>query len=157
VSELKDEYWMQQAVELARLGGESGEVPVGAILVCDNKIIGRGFNSSILSCDASAHAEIIALREAGQFLENYRLPNSTLYVTLEPCTMCVGAMVHARIHTLVFGTREPKAGAVCSQRNLLSDPFYNHQVEWREGVLADNCSDLLSSFFRIRRAEKKDR
>lgn len=153
--EFSDEYWMQQALNLAEQGAELGEVPVGAIVVNDNRILGRGFNKPIGSCDATAHAEIVALREAGLAANNYRLPNSTLYVTLEPCTMCVGALIHARVNTLVFGTREPKAGAVCSQASLLSESFYNHQISWREGVLLEQCADQLTGFFKRRRAEGK--
>ncbi len=153
--EFSDEYWMQQAFNLAEQGAQLGEVPVGAIVVSNSEIIGSGFNKPIGSCDASAHAEIVALREAGQTVNNYRLPDSTLYVTLEPCTMCVGALIHARVKTLVFGTREPKAGAICSQGSLLSEGFYNHQVTWREGVLAEQCAKQLSGFFKRRRAENK--
>jgi tRNA(adenine34) deaminase len=153
--EFSDEYWMQQAFNLAEQGAQLGEVPVGAIVVINNEIIGSGFNRPIGSCDASAHAEIVALREAGEAVNNYRLPESTLYVTLEPCTMCVGALIHARVTTLVFGTREPKAGAVCSQSTLLSENFYNHQIVWREGVLAEQCANQLSGFFKRRRAENK--
>lgn len=153
--EFSDQYWMQQALELAEQGAALGEVPVGAILVTDNKIIGKGFNQTISNCDTSAHAEIVALRGAGDTLQNYRFPESHLYVTLEPCTMCVGALIHARVKTLVFGTREPKGGAICSRVSLLSENFYNHQIEWREGVLADQCASQLSGFFQRRRAEKK--
>jgi tRNA(adenine34) deaminase len=151
--EFSDEYWMQQALDLAEQGAHCGEVPGGAIVVNNNEVIGSGFNKSIGSCDASAHAEIVALREAGQTLNNYRLPECTVYVTLEPCTMCVGALIHARVKCLVFGTREPKAGAICSQSSLLSEPFYNHQITWREGVLVEQCARQLTMFFKRRRAE----
>tara|TARA_B110000444_G_C18778980_1_gene566437 strand:+ start:676 stop:1134 length:459 start_codon:yes stop_codon:yes gene_type:complete len=149
--EVNDEGWMRQALQLADEAAQLGEVPIGAIVVFNNKIVGSGFNKSITTSDPSAHAEIIALREAGKSKNNYRFAGSTVYVTLEPCTMCIGALIHARVKTLVFGTREPKAGAVCSQISLLSKGFYNHQIEWREGVLAEQCAKQLSEFFKDRR------
>src|SRR5690606_7681392 len=119
-------HWMNHAFALAAQGGELGEVPVGAVIVYDNQVIGEGFNQPIASHDPTAHAEIIALRQAAQKVQNYRLVGSTLYVTLEPCTMCVGALVHARIERLVFATTEPKAGAVVSKSQLLDNDYFNH-------------------------------
>lgn len=145
--------WMAYALEQAELAGELGEVPVGAVIVRDGEIIGRGFNRPISACDPSAHAEIQALRHAALQTGNYRLSGATLYVTIEPCHMCAGALVHARIEQLVFGAREPKAGAVISRNQLLDAPFLNHQVSWEEGVLADSCAQVLRDFFaRKRRA-----
>lgn len=146
-----DEYWMQYALLLARKAEEQGEVPVGAVLVRENKMIGSGYNQPISSHDPSAHAEIIALRDAGQAISNYRLINTTLYVTLEPCVMCMGAILHARIKKIVFGATDPKRGAVCSALQLSHAAFSNHQVEWESGVLEKTCSQLLSSFFQVRR------
>ncbi|MEY4640467.1 MAG: hypothetical protein RLZZ227_461 [Pseudomonadota bacterium] len=147
-----DEHWMQQALALAQQGGASGEVPVGALIVLRDEVIGDGWNQPISSKDPTAHAEIVALREAATRLDNYRLPSATLYVTLEPCTMCVGAMIHARISRLVFGTTEPRSGAVCSHFRLLDvEGVYNHRVAWQQGVLAEECSHMLSEFFRTRR------
>lgn len=144
---------MRQALQMARAAGDMGEVPVGAVLVYENEIIGKGSNQPIISHDASAHAEICALRHASQIRQNYRLPGSTLYVTIEPCTMCVGAIVHARVDTLVFGAPEPRAGAVVSQQQLLDARFYNHRVAYVEGVLADECAGLIQSFFKSRRGQ----
>lgn len=142
---------MQQALALARQAAEEGEVPVGAVVVLAGEVIGRGFNRPIGQCDASAHAEINALRDAGQRLGNYRLPDATLFVTIEPCTMCVGAMVHARIGRLVYGAPEPKAGAVSSQAQLLQADYWNHRVAVTGGVLADEASALMREFFASRR------
>lgn len=150
-----DEKYMRRAIELAQQGEQLGEVPVGAVIVCDDKIIGEGFNKPITSNDPTAHAEIVALRSAAAHLQNYRLVNSVLYVTLEPCTMCVGALVHARISRLVFGTLEPKAGAVVSQTQLLEANYFNHRIINQSGVLADKCQHQLSDFFRRRREELK--
>lgn len=147
-----DNHWMHQALALAQQGGASGEVPVGALIIVDDAVIGAGWNQPITSKDPTAHAEIVALREAAKRLDNYRLPFATLYVTLEPCTMCVGAMIHARISRLVFGTTEPRSGAVCSHFRLLdAEGVYNHRVAWQQGVLAEDCSRMLSEFFRTRR------
>ena len=143
--------WMRLALEQAELGAQRDEVPVGAIVVRDGEIIGRGFNCPISSADPTAHAEIQALRQAARVVGNYRLPGATLYVTLEPCHMCAGALVHARIDCLVFGAREPKAGAVVSQNCLLDATYLNHRVRWREGVEAAQCSASLSAFFARRR------
>ena len=153
---LQDVKWMQQALALAQLGAARGEVPVGAILVHDHAIIGQGFNEPIGRHDATAHAEIIALRDACQYLNNYRLPqNTTLYVTLEPCTMCVGAMIHARVGRLVYAASEPRAGMVGSQMNLPAQPFYNHYMQVQQGLCADDSSQMLKSFFRQRRQATK--
>lgn len=150
-----DEKYMRRAIELAGQGEQLGEIPVGAVIVCDGEIIGEGFNQPITSNDPTAHAEIVALRAAAEKIKNYRLVDSTLYVTLEPCTMCVGALVHARIARLVFGTTEPKAGAVVSQSQLLDASYFNHRINMQPGVLAETCQHQLSDFFRRRREELK--
>jgi tRNA(adenine34) deaminase len=142
---------MQRALELAREAAAKDEVPVGAVLALDGKIIGEGCNQPISSDDPTAHAEIVALRDAAKRVGNYRLPGSVLYVTLEPCTMCVGAIVHARVERLVFATREPRAGVVCSQGCDLEREFYNHKVRWEEGLLGQESAELLQEFFRARR------
>jgi len=154
-NEDSDKTWMQQALKLAQLAASKGEVPVGAIVVLDGEVIGEGYNQPISSSDPTAHAEIMALRAAAQKVSNYRLPGATLYVTIEPCTMCVGAMIHARVERLVYGATEPKAGMVESQLNLVEQPCYNHQIETCGGVLADTCSQLISEFFQQRRQYKK--
>lgn len=150
-AEPADLHWMQQALTLAQQAAERGEVPVGAVLVRDGAVLGEGFNQPISSHDPTAHAEIVALRAAALAERNYRLPGTTLYVTLEPCTMCVGALIHARVARLVFAAREPRAGAVCSQHQLCEHPAYNHRLEWSEGVLAEASSAMLTAFFRARR------
>lgn len=146
---------MAQALVLAKQAAELGEVPVGAVLVRDGQLLGEGFNQPIQSCDASAHAEIMALRDAGRRVGNYRLPNTTLYITLEPCAMCAGAIVHARVSRVVFAAREPKAGAVVSQQAFFQQAYLNHQVIAEEGLLAEQSSALLSGFFRQRRTALK--
>ncbi len=146
-----DLHWMQRALELADQAAACGEVPVGAVLVRAGEVLGEGWNQVISAADPTAHAECVALRAAAARAGNYRLPDSTLYVTLEPCTMCVGAMVHARIARLVFATREPRAGVVCSQGRQLEAAFYNHQVEWQEGPLGAESADRLQAFFQNRR------
>lgn len=138
---------MEYAIHLARTAERFGEVPVGAVLVLDQIPIGEGWNCPITNNDPSAHAEIVAMRAAGEVLGNYRLVDTTLYVTLEPCVMCVGAIMHARIKRLVFGAADPVRGAVCSAINLPDYSFFNHRIEWRAGVLADCCSELLTNFF----------
>ncbi len=156
---LQDISWMQAALRLAKQGAERGEVPVGAILVYDQQIIGQGFNEPIGRHDATAHAEIIALREACARLKNYRLPlQTTLYVTLEPCTMCIGALIHARVDRLVYAASEPRAGMVGSQINLPMQPFYNHAIQVHNGLCREHSSQMLKKFFRERRksAKKKD-
>jgi tRNA(adenine34) deaminase len=151
----QDAHWMNHAFALAAQGGELGEVPVGAVIVYDNQVIGEGFNQPIASHDPTAHAEIIALRQAAQKVQNYRLVGSTLYVTLEPCTMCVGALVHARIERLVFATTEPKAGAVVSKSQLLDNDYFNHRIHYSGGLLAQQCQHQLSDFFARRREQKR--
>jgi len=146
-----DEKWMRYALDLAHKAQAEGEVPVGAVIVQNDIIIGEGWNSPIARHDATAHAEIMALRHACETNQNYRLPDATLYVTLEPCLMCAGAMVHARIGRLVFATTEPKTGAVGSCLNVLSIPQLNHRIEVSQGVLAEESAELLRSFFRARR------
>lgn len=142
---------MRHAIRLAQRAQEHGEVPIGAVLVKDNQVIAEGWNIPIAAQDATAHAEIIAIRKAGQVLENYRLLDTTLYVTLEPCVMCMGAISHSRIKRLVFAATDPKRGAVCSALQLTAAPFLNHVVEWQGGVLEAECSTLLRDFFRARR------
>jgi tRNA(adenine34) deaminase len=146
-----DELWMRRALELAAQGERQDEVPVGAVLVIDDAAIGEGWNQPIGRHDPTAHAEIVALRAAGERLGNYRLTGSTLYVTLEPCLMCVGAIVHARVARLVFGAGDPKIGAVASQGSTLELPGLNHRVEVTGGVMAAQCSEVLKQFFRARR------
>ena len=146
-----DEYWMRKAVELARHAAKQGEVPVGAVLVSDNECIAEGWNQPISRHDASAHAEMIALRAAGEKISNYRLCDTTLYVTLEPCVMCAGAIVHARVATVVIGTEDPKSGAAGSVFQILQSDRLNHQCEIRKGILRDECSEILLDFFRKKR------
>jgi len=153
----EDEKWMSRALELAQAAASRGEVPVGAVLVRDGCEIGAGANSPISGCDPTAHAEICALRDAARRMGNYRLSGATLYVTLEPCTMCVGAIVHSRVSRLVFGAREPKAGAIVSTRRTLEESSLNWRVEANEGVLATACSQLISGFFAQRRAAIRQR
>ena len=145
------EEWMQVALGLAEEAATRDEVPVGAVVVRENQIIGRGFNQPISGHDPTAHAEIMALRDAAQTLGSYRSPGCTLVVTVEPCTMCAGALVHARIEQLIFGAREPRAGAVCSSSRVLDNPGLNHKVTVIEGVLEKECKALMSAFFQERR------
>lgn len=152
---LQDEKYMRRALELAAQGEVLGEVPVGAVIVRNDEIIGEGFNQPITSHDPSAHAEIIAIRNAATHEKNYRLVGTTLYVTLEPCTMCVGALVHARIARLVYGTTEPKAGVVESKSRLLDSDFFNHTMIYVGGVCASECQQQLSDFFKRRREQHK--
>ncbi len=146
-----DEDWMRHALWMAHKAEQQGEVPVGAVLVYQGRCIGEGWNQPIQSHDPSAHAEIVAIRQAGLALQNYRLPESCLYVTLEPCVMCMGAIAHARIKRLVFGADDPKRGAVCHALQLTDAAFLNHHVDWLGGVLAADCSEVLTDFFRARR------
>lgn len=146
-----DQAWMRHAIRLAQRAEQAGEVPVGAVLVRENECISEGWNSPISLNDPSAHAEINALRLAGQKLANYRLLDTTLYVTLEPCLMCVGALVQARITRLVFGAFDPKRGAVISAFNLSESGFLNHRIECVGGILAETCGALLKDFFQARR------
>ena len=142
---------MRYAFRLAQRAEQQGEVPVGALVVKDDQCIAEGWNCSIATHDPTAHAEMVALRKAGRELENYRLCDSTLYVTLEPCVMCMGAISHARIKRLVFGAFDPKRGAVCHALSLTDASFLNHRISWVGGVLETECSQLLSGFFRVRR------
>jgi tRNA(adenine34) deaminase len=146
-----DELWMEEALRAAQRALEAGEVPVGAVVVCDGKIAGRGWNQNIAANDPTAHAEIVALREAGATIGNHRLENCDLFATIEPCAMCAGALVHARIKRLVYGADDPKAGAVRSVMQVLNHPQLNHKVEVRSGVLAGRSAELLQSFFKNRR------
>ena len=146
-----DQVWMHRALELAQTAEEAGEVPVGAVLVKDEVCIAEGWNCPIASSDPTAHAEIRAIRAGALALGNYRLVDTTLYVTLEPCAMCMGAIVHARIRRLVFGACDPKSGAVCSALSLAEMAFLNHRVEYVRGVLSDECAALLKNFFQQRR------
>ena len=146
---------MEAALTLARQAADAGEVPVGAVVVKGGQIIGRGYNQPISSCDPTAHAEIIALREAAAHMQNYRLNDCTLVVTMEPCVMCAGAMLHARIARLVYGAREYKTGAHGSVIDVFAEPRLNHHCEVHGEVLADACADLVSGFFASRRLAKK--
>jgi tRNA(adenine34) deaminase len=146
-----DFVFMTMALDLARQAAALDEVPVGAVVVRDGAVIGRGFNRPIGGNDPTAHAEIAALRDAAQHDGNYRLPGATLYVTLEPCTMCIGAMFHARVQRVVFGASDPKTGAAGSVLNLFAEPRLNHHAVVESGILADECGALLSSFFAARR------
>lgn len=142
-----DETWMEHAIRLAQKAESLGEIPVGAVLIRDQTLIAEGWNSPIRDHDPTAHAEIVAMRAAGALLGNYRLVDTTLYVTLEPCMMCIGAIMHARVKRLVFGAPDPVRGAVSSVLTLSDLNFFNHRLEWRSGVLADRCSELLKDFF----------
>ncbi len=150
-----DLFFMQKAYELAQQAEQHDEIPVGAIVVYKGKIIGEGFNQSIMLNDPSSHAEMNAIRQAGTFLNNYRLLDCTLYVTLEPCPMCAGLLVHSRIQRLVFASHDLKTGAAGSAFNLVENSQLNHQVEISSGVMQEDCSQLLSAFFKRRRKEKK--
>ena len=149
-----DRYWMGHALALARRAGAAGEVPVGAVLVREGVILGEGWNQSIVACDPTAHAEMLAMRTAAAASGNYRLANCTLYATLEPCPMCAGAMIHARITRLVFGAADPRAGAAGSVFNLLQTEVLNHRIQIVGGLLAEECGSLLREFFRVRRNNK---
>lgn len=151
-----DEYWMQQAIELALKAQDLGEIPVGAVLVKDNRLIASGWNRSIIDHNPTAHAEIMALQQAGQVLSNYRLLDTTLYVTLEPCIMCTGAMIHSRINRVVYGAKDFKTGACGSYLDIMGQAGLNHYVDVTGGVLEDQCSSMLSAFFKLRRAQKKE-
>ena len=150
-----DEDWMRHALMLAHKAAELGEVPVGAVLVKDDQVISEGWNQPIKQHDPTAHAEIMAIRRAAQLLENYRLPGTTLYITIEPCSMCAGAIVHARIARVVFGASEPRAGAAGSTFNLLQNTQFNHQTEVTSGVLAEECGRVLKDFFSLKRKALK--
>jgi tRNA(adenine34) deaminase len=151
--ELIDHKWMKHALKLAQNARVLDEVPVGAVLVKDNEVIGEGWNQAISACDPTAHAEVVALRNAAKRLNNYRVVNTTLYVTLEPCAMCLGALVHGRVQRLVYAASEPKSGAV----NLLELHAFNHHIDVISGVLAAEASVLLKSFFKNKRKLKKEK
>lgn len=152
---LEDEKWMTRAFELAKQAELIGEVPVGAVLVSDGEIVGEGYNAPISQVDATAHAEINAIRHACHNLSNYRLPNSTLYVTLEPCAMCSGAIVHARIERVVIATHEPRAGAAGSVLNVLQNPQLNHRCKVEFGLMQAESAAMLKAFFKSRRKNAK--
>lgn len=149
----RDQELMRLALELAAQGAALGEVPVGAVLVQHGQVLGQGFNRPITDSDPSAHAEMVAIRAAAQAASNYRLPGSTLYVTLEPCSMCAGLIVHSRVSRVVYGALEPKAGIVQSQGQFFTQGFLNHRVIYEGGVLAEECGAILSEFFKARRAK----
>ena len=149
--ETSDQQWMRYAIRLAQQAEDEGEVPVGAVLVKNEKYIAEGWNQPIQKHDPTAHAEIVAIRKAGVALDNYRLINTTLYVTLEPCVMCIGAIAQARIGRLVFGAFDPKRGAVCNALNLADADFLNHKLDWQGGMLEETCTGLLVDFFRAKR------
>ena len=146
-----DTLFMSRALELAQRAAEYSEVPVGAVIVHQGNIVGEGYNQPISSCDPTAHAEVVAMRQACVSLNNYRLTGCELYVTIEPCTMCVGAMVHARIRRVIFGALEPRAGALKSQLQLMEHGPYNHSIVWDGGVLAEQCGAMMADFFRQKR------
>lgn len=152
---MTDTDFMRLALAQAEQAYAINEVPVGAVVVHEGEVVGAGFNQPISSNDPSAHAEMVAIRAAAKHLGNYRLIDCTLYVTLEPCTMCTGLLIHSRIARLVYGATEPKAGAIHSAIELPKQPFYNHVMQIEQGVLAEECSQLLSSFFAMRREQKR--
>ncbi|MGK2946423.1 MAG: tRNA adenosine(34) deaminase TadA [Candidatus Malihini olakiniferum] len=152
-----DEYYMRYALQLAQRAQEEGEVPIGAVLALHDNVIGEGWNHPISHHDPTAHAEIMVLRQGGSILQNYRLLNATLYVTLEPCVMCAGAMIHSRIGRLVYGANDEKTGAAGSLIDILRHPGINHQMQITSGVLALECAKTLTNFFRFRRAQHKAR
>ena len=151
----QDQQFMKQALQLAERAASEGEVPVGAVVVCGGKVIGEGWNQSVQKHDPSAHAEIMALRAAAQEFKNYRLINCDLYVTLEPCMMCAGAIVHSRVKRLVYGAADPKTGVINTVDHLFERSYLNHRVEVAADVLAVECSHLLKGFFKQRRAMRK--
>jgi tRNA(adenine34) deaminase len=151
-----DELWMEEALRQAQRALQAREVPVGAVVVCDGRIVGQGWNRNLQDSDPTAHAEIVALREAARALGNHRLLHCTMYATIEPCAMCAGALMHARLQRLVYGADDPRAGAVHSVLPVLNHPALNHRMEVAGGVLAGRCAGLLQSFFRERRAEQKE-
>jgi len=153
---IDDEIYMRRALELADFAYNKGEVPIGAVVVHDGIIIGEGYNQSITSLDPSAHAEMLAVREAARKIGNYRLVDCTLYVTIEPCTMCAGLLVHSRINRLVFGAKEAKAGAICSAFKLKEQTYFNHSFQIDSGIMAEECAEKMSRFFKERRLRKKE-
>lgn len=150
-----DQVFMHRALQLAAKAADLGEVPVGALVVLEGKIIAEGWNQPISSHDPTAHAEVVAIRRAALYLENYRLTGATLYVTIEPCTMCAGTLIHARIQRLVYGATEPKSGVVDSNGCLFEGSHLNHRIEVTGGVLAEQCSATMADFFRLRRLQAK--
>ena len=146
-----DQQYMRMAIEQAQLAAQSGEVPVGAVIVKDGQVISKAFNKPIANHDPSAHAEMLALREAALYEENYRIPGTTLYVTLEPCAMCSGAMLHARVGRVVYGAQDPKTGAAGSVLDLFSSKQINHQTSVEGGIMGEECGQLLRDFFKGRR------
>src|SRR5699024_11256216 len=150
----EDEFWMRRALALARQAAENGEVPVGAVVVMNGRAVGEAYNQPITQQDPSAHAEVLALRQAARVVQNYRLSGTTLYVTIEPCTMCFGALMHARIGRLVYGAQEPRAGVCESQLQLPEQRFYNHRLTVQGGVLAEQCAAQIKAFFARRRQAK---
>ncbi len=149
-----DEKWMRRALTLADKAAELGEVPVGAVLVKDGLLLSEGWNQPIMKHDPTAHAEIMAIRHAAALIKNYRLPETTLYITIEPCSMCAGAIIHSRISRVVFGASEPRAGAAGSIINLLQNEQFNHKTDITSGVLAEECGQVLKDFFKMRREVK---
>lgn len=152
---MQDKDWLNHALQLANVAAKQGEVPVGAVLVKEARLIAEGWNQPIGLHDPSAHAEMIALRQGAKHLQNYRLTGCTLYVTLEPCAMCAGAMIHARIERLVFGAYDPKAGAISSIFKIADTSALNHRIAWQGGIMADQCGELLQNFFKERRKGEK--
>jgi tRNA(adenine34) deaminase len=152
---MNDQEWMERAIALAAKAASENEIPVGAIVVLNDEIIGEGYNAPISLCDPTAHAEIQAIRNACKMMNNYRLPDATLYVTLEPCSMCAGAIVHARIDRVVYAATEPKSGIIESQGQFFEAPFLNHKVNVESGVLAETASAQMTQFFQYRREQKK--
>jgi tRNA(adenine34) deaminase len=148
---MNDQNWMRYAIRLAQRAEQQGEVPVGALVVYENRCLAEGWNQPIQNHDPTAHAEIQAIRKTGQVLNNYRLIDCTLYVTLEPCVMCMGAIAHSRVKRLVFGAFDPKRGAVCNALQLSDAPFLNHHIDWQGGILEADCSSLLTDFFKAKR------
>lgn len=153
--EQTDQNFMQLALEQAQLAFDVGEVPVGAVVVLNGEVIGRGYNNPITSLDPSAHAEVVAIRDAAKNIGNYRLSGATLYVTVEPCTMCAGCIVHSRVQRVVYGTTEPKSGVIESSMRFFDSDFLNHKVDSHSGVLALESSEIMSNFFKMRREGKK--
>ena len=149
------EHFMQRALQLADIAAQQGEIPIGAVVVLNGEVIGEGYNQTITTLDPSAHAEMVAIRQAAKAIGNYRLVDCTLYVTIEPCTMCVGALIHGRVDRVVFGATEPKAGAVISQNRLFDHDSVNTTVEYLGGVCEAGCRSIISDFFAQRRAQKK--
>lgn len=154
-TEFDDQYWMREALLRADIAANQGEIPVGAVLIKDDIIVGEGWNQSIRLHDPSAHAEMMAIRQAGLNLSNYRMLDTTLYVTLEPCSMCAGLLVHSRIKRVVYGASDEKTGAAGGFFDLLGMQGHNHQIEVTSGILAEECGAKLSAFFKMRRAQKK--